>query len=478
MKLANFRQLFSIRDVRNAALGAGVLVGGLGLASVTYLAHLFGNPRLAGLAAGASLVFILLILIFVVPPLARGASREVSQLNLPFELTPGGAIMLVLVAIVGFSAWNTANNLLFLVLSFMMAAMIVGFIAGGICLNKLEVKMRFPETIFAGEEAPILVSLSNKKRLFPSYSVVAEVRGTERAESIAAVDIRRLLPAFVARRLVKAPIVRRTLDYFVHVPRNSESETKSLHIFERRGRYLIKNFELSTKFPFGFFRHRRRLPAKETELLVFPALVPFDNHVDALQIESGAVPSNRRGSGQDLLALRDYQPNDDLRRIDWKATARTRHLTVREFLAEDDTKVTIILDTDVPDEESSKLTLREKLEAEQAGENPIVSPRLERGVSIAASLMAHFNEDQADVRLVVDGQIGEFGVGKRHLHDSLKRLAVIEPTNSVDPEISLAFTAIPELLLETEAGYNFLITARPAEELPPEILQKSRLIRI
>ncbi len=478
MKFANFRQLFNLRDVRNAALGVGVVVGGLGLASVTYLAHLFGNPRLAGLAAGASLIFILLILIFVVPPLVRGASREASQLNLPFELTTGGAIMLVLVAIVGFSAWNTANNLLFLVLSFMTAAMIVGFIAGGVCLNKLEVKMRFPETIFAGEEAPILVNLSNKKRLFPSYSVVAEVRGTERAESIAAEDIRSLLPGFIARRLVKAPIIRRTLDYFVHVPRNSERESKSLHVFERRGRFLIKNFELSTKFPFGFFRHRRRLPAKETELLVFPALVPLDNQVDALQIESGAVPSNRRGSGQDLLALRDYQPNDDLRRIDWKATARTRHLTVREFLAEDDTKVTIILDTRVPDEGEHRRTLREKLDSEQSGENPVVSPRLERGVSIAASLMAHFTEEQADIRLIVDDQIGEFDIGTRHLHDGLKRLAVIEPIETANAEISSLFTAIPDLLPETETGYNFLITARPAEAIPPEILQKSRLIRL
>ncbi len=478
MKFTNFRQLFSLRDVRNAALGASVLIGGLGLASVTYIAHLFGNARLAGIAAGASLVFILLILIFVVPPLARGASREASQLNLPFELTTGGAIMLVLVAIVGFSAWNTANNLLFLVLSFMTAAMIVGFIAGGVCINKLVVKLRFPETIFAGEEAPILVNLSNKKRLFPSYSVVAEVRGTDRAESIAAADIRSLLPDVLARRLVKAPIIRRTLDYFVHVPRNSERETKSMHIFERRGRFLIKNFELSTKFPFAFFRHRRRLPAKETELLVFPALVSLDNQVESLQIESGSVPSNKRGSGQDLLALRDYQPNDDLRRIDWKATARTRHLTVREFLAEDDTKVTIILDTNVPDDGGRRLTLSEKLEAEQTGENPTASPRLERGVSLAASLMAHFNEEQAEVRLVLDDQVGEFGNGSRHLHDGLKRLAVIEPVGTPEQQLPSAFKAGAELLPETDSAYNFLITARPAGDIPPEILQKCRLIRL
>ncbi|MBK6722226.1 MAG: hypothetical protein IPG58_02800 [Acidobacteria bacterium] len=130
-----FTELFSIRDLRNAALGGIVLFGGLGLSGLTLYAHQSGNIRLAGISAGISLVFVLLILVFVVPPLARNAGREASQMNLPFEFTTGGAVMIVLMLIVGFSAWNTGNNLLFLVLAFLIAAMIVGFFAGSICLK-------------------------------------------------------------------------------------------------------------------------------------------------------------------------------------------------------------------------------------------------------------------------------------------------------------------------------------------------------
>ena len=136
MNLRDYRQLFSVRDLRNAILGVAVVAGGLALATLTYLAHHIGNTRLAMVAAGISMVFVLLILIFVVPPLAKNASKEASQLNLPFEFTLGGAIMLGLIAIVGFSAWNTGNNLLFLVLSFLVASMVVGFLAGGLCLKK------------------------------------------------------------------------------------------------------------------------------------------------------------------------------------------------------------------------------------------------------------------------------------------------------------------------------------------------------
>ena len=158
-------------------MGAVVVFGGIGLAIATLYAHQTGNVELAGITAGISLVFVLLILVFVVPPLARNAGREAAQMNLPFEFTTGGAVMIVLLLVVGFSAWNTANNLLFLVFSFLIGAMIVGFFAGNICLKKLDVKMRFPETIFADEPTPITVSLGNRKRLFPAFSVVADVRG-------------------------------------------------------------------------------------------------------------------------------------------------------------------------------------------------------------------------------------------------------------------------------------------------------------
>ena len=102
MNLKTIRQLFSLRDIRNAILGLSVVFGGLGLALITFVAHRAGHVRLAGIAAAISIVFVLLILIFVVPPLARSASAEASQMNLPFEFTVGGAIILGLIVIVGF----------------------------------------------------------------------------------------------------------------------------------------------------------------------------------------------------------------------------------------------------------------------------------------------------------------------------------------------------------------------------------------
>ena len=61
------------------------------------------------------------------------------------------------------------------------------------------------------------------------------------------------------RRLATTPVIRRILDYFPYVARGETEESRSFHIFPYRGKLVISDFEIATKFPFAFFRHRRRL---------------------------------------------------------------------------------------------------------------------------------------------------------------------------------------------------------------------------
>ncbi len=476
MNLKTLSQLFSLGDIRNAIIGLLVVIGGIGLAVVTIWAQQTGNNRLAGYAAAASLVFVLITLIFIVPPLARNASAEASQMNLPFELTGGGAMILGLIVIVGFSAWNTGNNLLFLVLSFLTSSLVVGFFIGSFCLKKLDVKMRFPETIFAGEITPIIVSLHNRKRIFPTFSVIAEVRGTSREKSVLFDEIKNILPEKWAEKITRPPIIKHTLDYFVNVPRKDTVENKVEQIFEHRGRFIIKDFELSTKFPFGFFRHRWRLSAQKTEIIIFPRLAPIDEKAIDLPLEIGRFTTQKRGLGQDLLSMRDYQPMDDLRHVDWKATARTNRLIVREFSAEDDKRITFVFDTRVQPETMAKpLTLRQRIEAEQKGKGLLPdSERFENGVSQTASLLAHFTEEQAEIRLVIDNEIGEFSIGKQHLYKCLKRLALVEPTFSENADFS--YETLDEIFTERENSYTFFVTAVSEENLPSELIQRAKIV--
>jgi uncharacterized protein (DUF58 family) len=305
------------------------------------------------------------------------------------------------------------------------------------------------------------------------------VRGREREKSVIADELEKLLPAALVGKITRPPLLKHTLDYFVHVPRRGSMENRAEHVFEHRGRFIIKDFELSTRFPFGFFRHRRRLSAQEAEIVIFPKVEPVQTEILDFPLEAGKLVAAKRGSGQDLLAMRDYQPQDDLRHVDWKATARVRRLIVREFAAEDDKRVTVIFDTRIrPSTKDKTKTLRQRIEEEQKGKRlSPVSKRFEKGVSQTASLLNHFNEEQTEIRLIIDDKIYEYGIGKAHLNDALKELALIEPTFVENGETEFPAATIEEIFTERENSYTFFVSAIKEEKLPVDIQQTARILR-
>src|SRR6185295_8467959 len=118
-----------VANWRNAILGTLLVLTGLFTAFISVLARRTANSGLAGAAAVLSLIIAGLIVIFIVPPLARSARLELGRLQLPVEFTTGGGIFLILVIVVGFAAWNTGNNLLFLVFSVLVSTMFVGWMS-------------------------------------------------------------------------------------------------------------------------------------------------------------------------------------------------------------------------------------------------------------------------------------------------------------------------------------------------------------
>lgn len=433
-RLLRLVRQISPRELRSAAIGTLIVFGGLGLAALTLYAHSIGDLRLAGISAGISLVLVLLIVVFVVPPMVRNARREASQMDLPFEFTTGGAVMIVLILVVGFSAWNTGNNLLFLILSFLLAAVAVGFLAGNLSVRRLSVRFRFPDPIYAREAAPIEVDVTNNKLLLPAFSVVVDIRGTDRENSTLSPELRELLPKFILKRVDKPPIVRRTVGYAEFVRAKCTAESRIKTIFDHRGRFVIRDFEVTTQFPFGFFRHRRRLAADGKELFVLPAIVDVESPAATLHRIDGKRSSRTRGSGNELLGLREYLPFDDPRNIDWKATARTSRLTVRDHAAETESCFLIIFDTFVQDSDAD---------------------RFEKGVELTASLISELRHTADEIHLFTAGQEGTAtpAIGWKN---ALRRLAVI---GSAANEYELN-TAIERIEVTPGVTDVLLITSR------------------
>jgi hypothetical protein len=428
MKFGRLLRLVTLRDLRSLLVGLLVVVGGVGLSILTIVAHRSGEVRLAGLAAFLSLVFVLLILIFVIPPLARNANAEVAQMDLPMDLTLGGLIFFALLIVIGFAAWNTGNNLLFLVLAFFISAFIIGAVLGSMSIRGLDVKLRMPEFIFSKSQTPIAVTLVNRKKIFPTYSVLVELRGRDGREGVLRRTLGEVLPAGLANRFGRIPLAKHSLDHFLNVPRKSEAEHRTSYVFEKRGRFQIRDFELSTTFPFGLLRHRRRLKAKESEILIYPVPMEYANTSSGGSGEVPASATDRDVVGE-LRSIREYQPADDVRTIEWKATARTGRLMVRETGETTSRKVTVWVDTTICVEPSfhQPANLRKRIEFERDGILTAEEMRFEALLSKVASLISSLSEEQANLRLVLGDHDTGFGSGKAHLHEMFRLLASTNP---------------------------------------------------
>jgi uncharacterized protein (DUF58 family) len=100
------------------------------------------------------------------------------------------------------------------------------------------------------------------------------------------------------------------------------------------GEYQSDWLELEAEAPFKAFAACARVPLR-TVVTVVPRVVAVAVRALELLASMGAtgheVPALAVGRGTEYAETREYMPGDDLRRMDWKATARLQKLMIKEF---------------------------------------------------------------------------------------------------------------------------------------------------
>ncbi len=114
----------------------------------------------------------------------------------------------------------------------------------------------------------------------------------------------------------------------------------------QRGVHVIGDHHVRYPSPAGLWLRQLRLPG-EDRLNVYPD-VQAVRHYELLARQDRDHYASRlvrmRGGDTEFERLRDYLPDDEFRKIDWKATARRRKLTVREYQLEKNQNVVFVLD--------------------------------------------------------------------------------------------------------------------------------------
>jgi uncharacterized protein (DUF58 family) len=116
-----------------------------------------------------------------IPYLARRAQIEWLQVTLDYQVTREGWVFILLVLLLVAAGLNTGNNLLYLILASMLAALLVSGILSLAVLNGVEIELDIPEHVFARQPVDALVRLENLKRFFPSFSLT--LAGTPRTSA-------------------------------------------------------------------------------------------------------------------------------------------------------------------------------------------------------------------------------------------------------------------------------------------------------
>jgi uncharacterized protein (DUF58 family) len=243
--------------------------------------------------------------------LDHGTRQQVTRMGLLFTMT------CVLVAL---AAFVSANNLLFLILALLLATMLVAGFIGRLSLAGLELEFLLPEHLCAGRKLMGRIVIRNSKSWMPSFSI--HLAGSS--------DSGLALPL-----------------YFTVIPGGARIEAPVELFFARRGIYRQNSFRFSTRFPFGFVERRIHVRMLR-DILVYPSIDPqpgFDDLLVALQDD---MTSFYRGQGNDFYRIRPYEVLEDAHHVDWKATAHTGDLQVREFAREQEQAVAFFLDLDVP----------------------------------------------------------------------------------------------------------------------------------
>lgn len=231
--------------------------------------------------------------------------------------------------------------------------------------------------------------------------------------------------------------------------RPGESFTLAYAARVRRGVYPLPAVRVEVQDLLGYVAWPEEIPCPATL-----AALPRHERLRGIAIaprrtlpQAGTARSRRGGAGIEFFGGREYLPGDEIRRVNWKATARTGDLVVTEFEEERAADVAVVLDV---------------RDAAYRGERPL--DLLDHAVRGAATLAQGFLAQGNRVGLLMYGAYLDWvypGYGRRHGERLLRHLARARPGRS---EVFAALRGIPTRILPSGSQVVVVSPLLPGDE--------------
>lgn len=405
-------------------IGLGGLIIAFSSAMLSTAFREEGNVIATAITASLALLTAGIVGVAIVPYLARRAALERLRFAMRYELTREGAIYLIACIVIAIAALNTGNNLLFMVVATMLAAVLVsGGFSTWMLLN-VDLEINVPEHVFARQTVSGRVTVRNRGH-FSLFSIQVIPANQKRRKNEKTSPSNSILGSSL---------------YFPWLgPGQARSESVDLR-FERRGCYSQKELGVATRFPFSFLK-KTRVIRLEREIIVLPSVEHSQDFLETLPMIVGEFESFVPGRGHDLYRIREYSPGDPARHIDWKSSAKAGSLMLREFAREDERNLRIVFDN--------------------PASGILPTEEYERGIELAASLAWHFASENISLSFMAPDYDGP-----EEVLSFLKYLAVVEPGSK-----QLTLGEIP-----VTSAYNLMFTWRVPGSIPAELWANSYVI--
>jgi len=228
----------------------------------------------------------------------------------------------------------------------------------------------------------------------------------------------------------------------------------------QRGFYPFGPVTLESGDLFGLFRSQQRLEWQDW-LIVYPKVLPLAELGLPAKDPFGEIKARKRifEDPSRTIGVRDYQPEDDFRRIHWKATARHQRLQAREY--EPATSIQLIIFLNVA-------TLPKHWQG-------VIPELLERAVSVAASIASYGLSQRWPVGVIANGALPRSDQPIKVLpgRSPTQLVRILEALAAVTP---FATSSIEELLTTESPRLPWgatlvVVTAVVSEELEAALLQ-------
>jgi uncharacterized protein (DUF58 family) len=134
--------------------------------------------------------------------------------------------------------------------------------------------------------------------------------------------------------------------HLIRLPKGS-SQTLTYTLAGPRGAYNFESISIEARDMLGLIHHKRTISAPG-QLFVFPdvrRLKSISIRPRKTRVYAGQIPARAGGTGTEFFGVREYQPGDSPRSINWHASARhVQALYANEFQQERVADVGIVLD--------------------------------------------------------------------------------------------------------------------------------------